>query len=65
MYAFSMNAALHATAWRNRLARLQSRLDRQQQTRFSHTTPERSIRRAVAGFVFINSTDRKEVNSHE
>jgi hypothetical protein len=51
-------------AWRNRPAR-QRRFDRQDNTRFSHTTPERSIRGAVAGFVFINSTDRKEVNSHD
>lgn len=51
-------------AWRNRPAR-QRLLDRQNDTRFSHTTPEWSIRNAVAGFVFFNSTDRKEVNSHE
>ena len=66
MYAFSMDAALHVSAWRDRLARRQRRIDRQYTTqRFTHTASERSIRGAVAGFVFINSTDRKEVNSHE
>lgn len=51
-------------AWRNRPDR-QRRFDSKHNTRFSHTTPEWSIRRAVAGFVFFNTTDRKEVNSHE
>lgn len=50
-------------AWRDRPAR-RRRFDRQHNTRYSHTTPERSIRGAVAGFVFIHLTDRKEVNSH-
>ncbi len=63
MYAFSTNAALHS-AWRDRLARQHSRLDSKDNTRFSHTTSDWSIRGAVASFVFINSTDRKEVNSH-
>ena len=65
MYAFSMNAALHVPAWRNCPARrTHSRADKQF-TRFQFTTSERSIRGFVAGFVFINLTDRKEVNSHE
>ncbi len=63
MYAFSKNAVLHS-AWRDRLARQQTRIARQQDTRFSYTTSDWSIRSKVASFVFINSTDRKEVNSH-
>ncbi len=51
-------------AWHNRPAQ-QRRFDSKHNTRFSHTTPEWSIRIAVASFVFINSTDRKEVNSHD
>lgn len=65
MYAFSMNAALHVSAWRDRLARRQHCRAQKQFTRFTRTTPVRSTRGAVAGFVFINLTDRKEVNSHE
>lgn len=63
MYAFSTNAALQV-AWRDRPARQHSRLDRKDNTRFSNTTSDWSIRGAVASFDFINSTDRKEVNSH-
>ena len=65
MHELSMSSALHCLAWRNRLVRQQSRLEQQTTTRFSHTNPDRSVRVAVAGFVFINLTDRKEVNSHE
>lgn len=59
------NAALHAAAWRNSLARRTHDRQDKQFTRFQHTTSERSIRGAVAGFVFSNLTDRKEVSSHE
>jgi len=74
MQKLSMSSAMHQSAWRDRLARQQTRLEhtrfeeiRIEQTaqRFSHTTPDRSDRGAVASFVFINPADRKEVNSHE
>jgi len=64
MQKLSMSSAMHRSAWRDRLVRLHTRLEHNTQ-RYSHTTPDRSDRGEVAGFVFINSTDRKEVNSHE
>jgi hypothetical protein len=64
MQKLSMSSAMHRSAWRDRLVRQQNRLEHTRQ-RFSHTTPDRSDRGAVASFVFINSADRKEVNSHE
>ncbi len=62
---YCKNAAKHVAAWRSCLARRTHGRNDKQYTRFQHTTSERSIRGAVAGFVFINLKDRKEVSSHE
>lgn len=61
MYGFMQNPAC-IPAWRNRLAWASGS---KTVTRLSHTTSVRSFRGAVASFVFINSTNRKEVNSHD